>query len=164
MRGFSLLETVIAIAILVAAILGPLTLASSSIRLASLAKNNLTAATLAEEGIDLIRTTRGNSLIAGSTWDSWIMGLQSGDCFAAAGCRIDAQNSNVESCIGFSCVLNLDGDLYTYASGNPSAFTRKINIVEIAPGVEVRVKSTVSWRDRFGIKSFELTEQMLNWQ
>ena len=77
MRGFSLIETLVAVVILVSAIVGPLTLAQRSIRSAVYARDQVTASFLAEEAIEYIRMMRdGNELRRRS---NWLFGL-SGDC------------------------------------------------------------------------------------
>lgn len=158
MKGFSLLETTIAIAILVTAVVGPLTLASSSIKASSLAKNNLIAANLAQEGVELIKNRRANNIFGGQ---GWLSGFDS--CFGASGCTIDAVTFEVGPC-GASCPkLNIDeSGLHSYSDGTPTMFTRKINIESVSAS-EVKIKSSVMWLERFGEHRFELEAYMLNW-
>jgi len=66
--GFSLLETTVAVAILIIAVVGPLTLASTSIKSFSQAKNGLLAASLAQEGIELVRNYRSSNVLGGRGW------------------------------------------------------------------------------------------------
>lgn len=160
MKGFSLLETTVAIAILITAIIGPLTLASSSIKASSTAKNNLIAANLAQEGIELVKNYRANNVLAER---DWLYGL--GDCLAESGCMIDALTLDISPC-GASCApLNLDdpSGLYSYDVGTQTIFVREINIVEIVNSREAKIKSALSWTDRFGAQKFELEAYMLNW-
>ena len=157
--GFSLLETTVAVAILVMAVLGPLTLGSSSIRASSLAKNNLIAAGLAQEGIELFRNYRGSNVLKSQ---SWTTGL--GGCFLPNGCTIDAADLAVDSC-GASCPpISLDAasGLYGYAAGSPTIFTRKVTAENTATN-EIKIKSSVTWSETFGSQKFELEEFMLNW-
>ncbi len=87
MRGFSLIETLVAVVILVSAIVGPLTLAQRSIRSAVYARDQVTASFLAEEAIEYIRMMRdGNELRRRS---NWLFGL-SGDCLEQL-CQIDTR-------------------------------------------------------------------------
>lgn len=163
--GFSLLETTIAIAILVTAVVGPLTLASSSIKASSLAKNNLIAANLAQEGMELIKNHRDNNLLRGVEWIE-DMGSPAAQtrCFSASGCQIDATTLVIDPC-GASCdPLNLDtlSGLYSYGAGSLTIFTRKINIKSVNTD-EIKVTSAVSWSERFGAQKFELETYMLNW-
>lgn len=148
-----------AIAILVTAVVGPLTLASSSLKASSLAKNNLIAANLAQEGIELVKNHRANNVLGGAYW---LSGLDS--CFAASGCAIDAITLEINAC-GVPCpALNLDASsgLYSYGAGFPTSFARNINI-ETVNAYEVKIKSAVLWTERFGEQKFELEAYMLNW-
>ncbi|MDP3935291.1 MAG: hypothetical protein Q8Q46_03700, partial [Candidatus Giovannonibacteria bacterium] len=157
--GFSLLETTVAIAILVAAVIGPLTLASSSIKSSSQAKNNLAAAGLAQEGVELMRNFRANNIFEGSGWTA---GMDS--CFSASGCQIDAATLEITSCGTFCSYLNFDQNsgLYSYGAGTPVIFMRTINIETVSAN-EIKIKVLVAWEERFGPQKFTLEEHLLNW-
>src|SRR3989344_5123137 len=158
-KGFSLLETTVAVAILVAAVIGPLTLASSSIKASSQAKNNLVAAGLAQEGVELMRNFRANNVFKGFAWTA---GMDS--CFSAAGCQIDASNFEITAC-GVSCLnLNFEQNsgLYSYGAGVPTIFIRTIKI-EAVSGNEIKMEVSVAWQERFGPQKFTLEEHLLNW-
>lgn len=62
-RGFTLIETVIAFAVLLAAILGPVALVAFSIGNAYSSQNKLIAINLGQEGIELVRAIRENNII-----------------------------------------------------------------------------------------------------
>lgn len=153
------METTVAIAILVMAVIGPLTLASSSIKSSSQAKNSLIAAGLAQEGVELMRNYRSNNIFNGLGWTA---GMDS--CFSAAGCQIDAATLGIVSC-GASCSnLNFDQNsgIYSYGVGEPAIFIRKIS-AEAVNANEIKIKSSVSWQERFGQQKFELGEHLLDW-
>ena len=163
-QGFSLLETIVAIAILVTAVVGPLTLASSGLKASSSAKNNLIAANLAQEAIELIRNIRANNLLQNEDWINGLGNPAAGNiCFASAGCRVDAITLQVFSCDSASCLITSDGGLYTHDTGVPTFFTRKINLENIVSNREIKIKATVAWKERFGDQKVELEEQMFNW-
>lgn len=160
MKGFSLLETTVAVAILITAIVGPLTLASSSLRASSVAKNNLIAANLAQEGIELVRVKRSNNILQGK---NWLDGFS--NCFTFQGCVLEVVDIAISPC-GSTCPpLNFDPAraLYTYETGTPSIFARQIKLQNISAN-EVKIIVSLFWRDRFGNQQFELEEFMLNWQ
>jgi len=157
--GFSLLETTIAIAILVSAIVGPLGLASQSIKSASVARNNIIVANLAQEGLELMRNYRSNNVLAGRIWTS---GMDS--CSAASGCRIDPVDLVIRNCSTTCEPLKFDSalSLFNYQSGADSAFARVIRLQNITVN-EVKITSSVVWSDRFGSHTFDLTASMFNW-
>lgn len=68
MRGFSLIETLVAVVILVSAVVGPLTLAQRSIRSAVYVRDQVTASFLAEEAIEYIRSVRDANEHKGKNW------------------------------------------------------------------------------------------------
>ncbi|MBI2640459.1 MAG: type II secretion system protein [Candidatus Sungbacteria bacterium] len=60
--GFTLLETIVALAVILAALVGPVALITRGIFDFSFAKNKITAANLAQEGIELVRAVRDNNI------------------------------------------------------------------------------------------------------
>ncbi|MEK9147916.1 MAG: type II secretion system protein, partial [Patescibacteria group bacterium] len=75
-RGFTILETVVAIVVILGAVTGPFVLATRGILSSSASKNKIIAANLAQEGIELIRAVRDNNLACdyldgGGTDGSW---------------------------------------------------------------------------------------------
>lgn len=70
-KGFTLLETVVAISIIVSAILPLVGLAARSIADVQRAKNRIIAANLAQEGIELVRVVRENNKICQVKVGAW---------------------------------------------------------------------------------------------
>jgi len=179
-KGFTLVETMVAIAILMIAILGPMDIASSGLRDSMFARDQATAYYLAQEGIEYIRYVRDYNFLKKSP--DWLTGLT--NCEDSTGsntsinCTIDSvyffSNSsgnnpaNYISNCGSSCVpLNLDSnDTYTQQNGGSvSLFTRTIKIIPINGTYdrEVQIRSTVSFQSRSrAVKTFTITENMSN--
>lgn len=86
MRGFTLIETMVAVSILTLAVAGPLFTANRALVAAAIARDQLTASYLAQEGVEYLRAMRDNEfLIAyyadGSTassvgWNSFITSVE----------------------------------------------------------------------------------------
>jgi len=162
-KGFSLLETTIAVAILVAAIIGPMALSSQSIRSASVAKNTIMASNLAQEGLELVKNIRFNNGLSDPKKD-WMQGLAT--CGSANGCFIDPKDLDVGECSANCAPLKFDDalGLYNYDSGSNTMFVRVIKTSNIGSGkVEVKVSSSVRWSDKFGDHDFTLSTSMLDW-
>ena len=164
-RGFSLLETLVALAILNAAILGPITLASNSIRSASLSHNITTASFLAEEAAEFIRAKREKNIYSGGDWLASL-----GGCAVASPCRVSMTADgeiSVVSCGGSCAPLNYDSSagLYWYESGSASIFTRIFTIEETKENKEAKILVTVSWKERFlgGDQNVRLESYISNW-
>ncbi len=64
--GFTLLETLIALSVILAAVVGPVSLITKGLADFSFSKNKLIAANLAQEGIELVRSIRENNVICDS--------------------------------------------------------------------------------------------------
>lgn len=157
--GFTLLETTIAIAILVAAIIGPMALSSQSIRSASVARNNIIASNLAQEGIELVKNIRLNNRLEDRPW---MQGLN--NCKNVNGCFIDAKDLDVRQCSVNCTFLRFNNSLklYNYDSGADSIFRRAITISDINSD-EIKVRSSVRWSDKFGNHDFALSTSMFDW-
>ncbi len=75
-RGFTLVETLVAIAVLMIAIAGPLVVASKGLTAALISRDQMTASLLAQETMEMIKNTRDNNVSTGLPWDdrlSWCL-------------------------------------------------------------------------------------------
>jgi Tfp pilus assembly protein PilV len=107
-NGYSLVEVLIAISILMLAIVGPLTIAAKSIQTAQYARQQTTAFFLAQEGITIINTIRNefaleayNNAVPNHSW-AWTSetGTPTASrllpsCFTSAGCGIDTKDDSL---------------------------------------------------------------------
>jgi prepilin-type N-terminal cleavage/methylation domain-containing protein len=161
-QGFSLVEMLVSISILLLVVTGPMTVTSRTSKSSTFATEQVQAFFLAQEGLELAQKSRDDLLlIAGATpWSSFVDTSNAGAyrlCFAGAGCGLEWANSgnilaNPVDCTTISnCRLNLktnpDRSLYSYSTSNSvlSPYTRKINFTNTG-GNSVRVVSTVTWR------------------
>ena len=134
-KGFTLLETVIAIGIL---IIGTLMVYGATARILSQAqeeKTEFVASYLAQEGIEVVRNLRDTNWVSGAA--DWKEGLGA-DTYRA--------QYNSSSLLAFQDVpLKLDAShLYNYDSGTDTLFRRKITLS--VPAVDIlKVTAEVSW-------------------
>lgn len=163
-RGFSLVETLVAISVLLIAIVAPLTVTSKSLQNVFFAREKLTATMLAQEGIEAVVQLHRDSQLdtiknGGTNWD-WFVNLDS-DCKGASGCAMYFADStsnpvtvSTQSCAsGSTCQLYIDtGDdraKYSHqsAGGAATPFTRAIRVTDIGNGntSQVMVESEVTW-------------------
>lgn len=164
-RGFTLIEALVAIAVLTISIAGPITIASKGIASAIFARDQITAFYLAQESVEYIRNKRDENNINGN---NWLYGLS--ECIDTDICTIDINEGNPENIIkkcpvGECPVLKYDDNtnFYNYSTGNNSNFTRKTNIV-IVDAKEVAITTTLSWSTGVISKSFTIKEHILDWQ
>ena len=168
-RGFSLVETLVAISILLIVIVGPMTISVTASRSTSFASEQVIAFFLAQEGAEIAQKARDDLLLdvfAGNSSNAWAAFTDSSSsgvydfCFNATGCGLelatDATGSipaPVDCDSGNNCTLYLDtssGDVrsrYTYdASGNEATAYQRQIIFENVDANQVRVVSRVFWR------------------
>lgn len=169
--GFTLLETVVALGVIMAAIIGPYTLATRGIVNANTAKSRLTALHLSQEGIELVRYIRDNNILAGLPWDGE-EGVENGNEIRDGVWQIDVLSGTLRVFNGSPLLYDPGTGLYNYATGNASPFVRSISIekppLTPTPGIpgadQIRIKSTVVWTEGVSERSAALEEIIYNWQ
>ena len=136
-KGFTLIEALVSLVILTVA-LGPALVLSSNISsTASVIQNNLIAANLAQEGVEVIRALRDASWYNGLSFDTGL----------ADGIYRTDWNSNILITLGSNPPLKVSDGLYNYSSGTETMFKRTITITKIN-SEELRVVSDVTWTER----------------
>lgn len=179
--GFSLIEAMIAIAILVMVLASSLSLINQTVQRLAVPRDQVVAANLAAEGIEVIRNLRDSNWlrVPTTTWDN---GLTSGGCTAAAAAGLGAG-----SCLGGACpfaanvsyasiglsflgsdqlYLESTGTYSHTTAGTPTKFSReiRINYCKDSDGiVYMRVEGFVNWVDRGTTKSFMAVDHLYDW-
>ncbi len=159
-QGFTLLETIVALTVIVAAMTGPIALTTRGIFDAKFAKNKLVAADLAQEGLEIIRQCRDNNILQSRAWN---FSMGAGDWQA------DVISSTLLQCplapfiTGASLLRDGDSGLYNYVSGNSSMFTRRITISEPATD-QMFVISNITWSEGGIDRVMTLQETLYNWR
>lgn len=168
MRGFTLLETIVAISVLTVVILGPLAVATSVLSNSSFSSNQVIAYNLAEEGMELIINKRDSEIFADSSggWNNFKTQMQSGGCQTGNGCYIDVTNGAINGCTG-NCPLlrkNSTSGVYSYNAADPvTIFERRIFIPAGGGTDEKKVTVTVTWQEKNGsTRSFNLERYVYN--
>lgn len=160
-RGFTLIESLVAITILITAILGPMNIAATGIASATYVRDQATAFFLAQEGLEYVHNVRDTNVLARV---DWLTGLSA--CVSSA-CVIDSPSNTISACSGACPVVRYDSAMNVYgydATWAGTNFTRTINITPTVSGKEVAVSSTISWR-RGGLatRSMTVEETLFNW-
>lgn len=169
--GFSLIETLVATAIIVMAAVGPLALAGTSLGQANYIKDQIVATFLAQEGLEIMRNIRDSQGIG--TIKSLYDGSYPGnvDCrFGNNSCTVSGTENDATTYIVTQCgteCLPLKYDpanyLYQYREGNNSIFTRSVSIVELSSvDEEYKIKSEVKWWRAGKSHTIRLTENLFD--
>ena len=194
MKGFTLLETMVALSVILAAVVGPVSLITRGLLSFSISKNKVIAANLAQEGIELVRLVRENNiacdLLNGPGVWSWnrdpeggtISRLKAGvdiGSFVGVACggatlRIPRLSASCSGPLLFETDPALENyGTYGYRSGAATAFRRCVEIVtppdspdpDILPvSDQMDVISMVTWQERSGERNMILRERLYNWR
>jgi prepilin-type N-terminal cleavage/methylation domain-containing protein len=154
--GFTLIETLVAIAVLMISIAGPLVVASKGLTSALFARDQLMASYLAQETVELIKNTRDNNLAASQPWLTGITTFSGNTYCTSANSACDLTAVGLltnRSCVGTTggCQLYYDPEIgyNSNAEGTPTIFKRYY-FLEDVPGPanesgEMRLKVVVTW-------------------
>jgi len=166
--GFTLLEVITAIFVITVGVIGGMSAIQKTVALISISSSRLTAAYLAQEGIEVIRNIRDTNWLEGRTAEvSWDEGLT--DC--SAGCETDyTMNQNLDSWVGEGRYLYIDGTnsffrYIDFPSGDDiqTKFKRKITITsDVSDILEVLVE--INWSERGIPQSLSAQENLYNWR
>ena len=135
-RGFTIVETLVAITVLMIAIVGPLTVANSALTAALNAKNQMIAINLAQETMEYVKNVKDNNVSAGNDWLQGSNGSNNdiSNCKIVGGetatlsksCGADPIAQTISSCNSINnCLLSVDttNSNYVYTSSNPTSLT-----------------------------------------
>ena len=178
LMGYTLVETLVAIAILSLSILATFTAVQSSLRNSSISKDRITAFYLAQEGMEFIKNTRDENALnsLSGVGINWLTNLVvtpvggSGPCDFGKTCRIDSPAKTITACAGAfgSCVVirrDSNTGLWGYNGAyTATVFRREIQFSNIFADREVLATIRISWTNREQNYSFQVTESLFNRQ
>jgi prepilin-type N-terminal cleavage/methylation domain-containing protein len=175
-QGFSLIETLVAITILMLVIVAPMTITSQTAKSSSFSSEQVSAFFLAQEGVELVQKARddlqvrhfldvGDSNYLATPWAIFkndTSGPLAG-CFTNP-CGIEIEDhqtnstndiansvscsaANIGNCKLYRTTSNQRSRFTHVASGNEETpYTRTITLERIGTGDEVKITSRVTWR------------------
>ena len=161
--GFSLLEVMVALSLLVITISSTMALIANSFNVVTEAKNKIIARYLAQEAIEYVRKVRDDQAYE----NEWLKNPLT----IGADIGVDVYDNvvgDIKPC-GFmnQCILTYDSLTGEYSHDNSfpnTIFTRKININELQLNIEAIVTVTMLWQHKGTAKSFILTEHIFNYK
>lgn len=181
-RGFTLVETLVAISIFTMSVITLIVILSQGITNINYAKQKVIAEYLAQEGIEYIKNIRDTNVISATTtsvgWTAFK--AQMSTCFSIDGCYFDdndlleggssatVKNIGINACPPGACpkllydLGNNSNGKYNYNYGLSSPFSRTITMIPNGND-EVEVKSVVSWTQGSGLHSISFSNSLFNW-
>jgi len=153
MKGFTLLETIVAVGLIVVGLVAALALITTSLFYVSNIQDRLAVANLTAEGIEVVRNIRDNNWLQSRAWN---YGLTNGDY------QVTYDSTAPSSFSGSSLLLDSSG-VYNYTSGTATSYVRKISIANLSD-YEIRIIATVTWQRRGITYSSSAEEHLFNWK
>ena len=158
--GFSLVEVLVAISILLIALVGPMNSITRSSQSTEVANQQVPAVFLAQEGVELVHKVRDDELLtwfANDTHDFWQETKDElDDCFDTDGCGLTIDENDTVSVVSCgnidNCRVHYDENAnrarYTQGLSGPPAtpYTRVVRLNEVRADAEIEIVSTVTWR------------------
>ena len=177
--GFTLIETLVAISILMIAVVVPLSIVAGALQSSFYSRDQITAVYLAQDAMEYVKNVRdSNALknieasINGGGQISWLEGLK--DCLLpppSKACKIDTTRGasgevSSEDKEHPADLFVSDSGVYGYSSGTDSRFSRVIQIEPIGGDAsdEAQVTITVSWTgsSAYPGRTFTVSENIYN--
>jgi len=174
-NGFTLVETLVAITILLTTVVAPMVFLSANISSIFSIKDKITALYLAEDAIDFVKYKIATEFNLVNP--SWLDGVAV--CVLGGGgqpCLVDSFSDTVEVCSGSCPVMNYNASTGVYGYGTsgswaPSKFTRTVTIASVAndpyPSAgtpqEVIITALVSWDYKGVPKKVIIFEHAFSW-
>ena len=178
-RGFTLIETMVAITVLAIALVGPFVAVQSALVGSYTARDQLVASALAQEALEYVRSIRDNNYLNGDR--DWMDGLDSLGCYdnPTVYCTVDPTRGDLHNAndavaaytsvapgncaSGARCLYLSSAGLYNQQlEGSPTRFKRVIQIRHISDN-EVVVTATVHWVTNNRPYSITVSDTLRDW-
>jgi len=173
-HGFTLIELLITISVITVGIIGTFTAVQQGVSVVDYSRSRLTAAFLAQEGVEIIKNIRDTNLLEGRLGTVvWNEGIDPGDSpeeYEVVYSDVDTAGVNLGSsaCSPNCDFSNLrflkktDNVLYNYITGDDTRYKRKIRIEKISDE-HLRLTIVVYWTTKKGNDEFQLIQEMYKW-
>lgn len=167
-RGFTIVESLVAILILTLVVTGALNAVQTGISSYIFSKDQIIAFYLAQEGFEQIRNLRDENALNQRPWLTGISTDANDPCFFGNACTVDPVNSAVPIKCGLpgTCpVLRQDTNTGFFGYDplwSATIFKREIVLTMINEN-EVSMLVTVDWSKGIVNRQFRARENILNW-
>lgn len=152
-RGFTLLESLVAIAVFTVGVSTAVFVITQAISVGSRTRDRVIATHLAQEGIEVIRNVRDRNWLAGRSWTQGI------DDLTNACLQWDSDYDTI-SCATGAYVMYDSSSMYYVQTSVPGPFSRSVTTTLVSPE-QLKVVSTVTCG---GNCSVSLEEYLYDWK
>lgn len=155
-KGMTLVEVVVSLLFITLGLVPIFGIFSSSFNLAARIQNNLIAANLAQEGIEVVRAIRDASWMKDEVFDQ---NLPNGDYLVS-------WDSHALIPYNPSTFLKRNNNsVYSHTAGNDTFFKRRINISRIGTcDCELKIISEVTWLEKRINRTIAIESHLFNWR
>ncbi len=166
--GFTIIESLVAIAILTLAIMGAMNAAQTGLSSYIFSKEQIVSFYLAQEGFEQVRNIRDENRLNGRNWLTGLAANSSDPCYFGEACTVSPAESAVAIHCGSagSCPFvrqSASTNFYGYdSSWVATPFRREITLTAVS-ATEVAVTVTVNWAKGSVSRQFKARENLLNW-
>ncbi|MCX6753269.1 MAG: prepilin-type N-terminal cleavage/methylation domain-containing protein [Candidatus Nomurabacteria bacterium] len=176
-KGFTLVETLVAISIFTISVLGMVSILSNGITDTEYAKDKVIATYLAQEGIEYVRNIRDENILFADSqgWSNFQTALV--PCVPSTGLGCGMTNNIDKTAINFfQCINPVDCELYINqgsgeyhydvggSSGDTDSGFNRVISTKFDPSTDrVTVYSVVSWNQKSGPQNVTFSESLFNW-
>lgn len=154
MKGFTLIEIIVATFLLTVGTAGAYSLIQKTIIFTSISASQLQASYLAQEGIEIIRNIRDTNYLEGDLWDD---GIALGEDY-----RLDYQSDSFPELV-CGPYLKSNGSFYACSADEDSKFQRKITVAK-PEADKMTVSIEVSWQERGNSHQVLAQTELYNWR
>ena len=159
LKGFTIIEVLIAVAVITIGVLGILGVIYQTTSYIALSSSRLVAIYLAQEGMEIVRNIRDTNWLNNRSWDEGLNIMGEWEAVYDESALTTFQEGRN---------LKTNGGFYNYNSGQDTKFKRKITISD--PGliscggvICLSVKSEVSWQHFGKTQKAETEGYLYNW-
>ncbi len=182
-KGFTLVESLVAISVLMIAIASPMAISQKGLSTATQSKDQMIASFLAQDGLEAVKNIRDQIAVSASAGTSWLTGLDKCVC-AAGSCTNFAQYCNIDTTYPdlttsgavkqynesgvnpLKTNTDINGKFINFnlSAATASIFSRYINVYQSTDNPnEAKVNVRVSWNTPSGIQNVTITDFIYNY-
>lgn len=155
--GFSLIELIVAVFVLIVGVLGVYSVQTRIIADTTLLTSKFTASYLVQEGIEIVRNIRDKNWVAGGDWK---------DNISPGSYQEDYSSQDLNDSYSGSFLKIDSSGFYGYSAGTATKFKREISIAyafDVENNDIIKIISTVRWQEHGRNYEVAAEENLYNW-